>query len=230
MRDFTYPCPNCGSTSNLHPDTCAYYNNNMIENHEVGEKISFRREDIEQAYFSIISALAFQNHTKESIAEAVADVDSELRKDCLNYLVSQHRVFDLTDGELVQTLDSIDSSVVPDDATAYYYLPTHDEWKEAVSYPSFDPIRTIYEEGSYPGCHDNAVFALVAYFQMVGLSWDETVEMIEEWFNETGTWERGGFEEDSPRELIEDKKHVYDNEYGWSEKGKAAKNVIDSRT
>lgn len=230
MRDFTYPCPNCGSTSELHPDTCNYYNEDEIgENDEMGRKIDFSRTEIEQAYVDIITALSFRDFVGGDLVDKLDHIDSKLLSDCLHYLVTQNRVFDLTDTELMSELESIDPETVPDDANVYYHLPTHAEWKTAVSYPSFEPLKTIYEEGSYPGCHDNAVFALVAYFQMVGLTWDETVDMVEEWFDETGTWERGGFEEDTPRELIEDKKHVYDNEYGWSEKGEAAKNVIESR-
>ena len=96
-----------------------------------------------------------------------------------------------------------------------------------VSTPTHDPIKTIYEKGSVPGCHDNSVFALIAWYEMVGLSWDETREHVVEWLHETGTWARGGFEESSPEELVDSKRHVYEQGYGWKEKATAAKSIID---
>jgi len=96
-----------------------------------------------------------------------------------------------------------------------------------VTHPDRDPLRTIYEKGSVHGAHDNSVFALIAYYEMVGLSWEETRENVIEWLRESGTWQRGGFEEDSPEELVDAKQHVYEQGYGWKEKAKAAKAVID---
>lgn len=222
MKQFEYPCPHCGSVSQLHSGSCDFSTHS-------GAK--YTRSEIERAYLAIITELSFSNSGRGELIDSATEQikERELLGDCLDYLVNKNRVFDITDEDIHQNVKSISRDLVPDDNSgAYYYMSTHDEWKEAISYPRFDPINTIYEKGSYPGCHDNAIFALVAYFQMVGLSWDETVEMLKEWFEETGTWERGGFEEDSPMELIEDKKHVYENEYGWSEKGDAAKSVIES--
>jgi hypothetical protein len=102
-----------------------------------------------------------------------------------------------------------------------------EEYREAVSVPTHDPIRTVYERGSVPGCHDNAVFAMIAWYEMVGLSWPETKENVVEWLRESGAWDRGGFEEASPEALVEKKRHVYEAGYGWKEKAAAAKRVID---
>jgi len=107
------------------------------------------------------------------------------------------------------------------------HLLTVEEYKEKVSRPTSDPLKTIYERGSVPGAHDNSVFALVAFYEMVGLSWQETREQVVEWMYESGTWARGGFEESSPEELVDAKKHVYEQGYGWKEKARAAKAVID---
>lgn len=224
MKDFEYPCPHCGSVSQLHGDTCDYITTTGSE---------YTREQIETAYFALITELSFTSSNRNNLIESTTEYIGErkLVGDCLDYLVRTNRVFDITDQEIIRSVDSISKDMIPDEHSgSYYYMPTHEEWKEAISYPQFEPIRTIYENGSYPGCHDNAVFSLVAYFQMVGLSWEETVEIVEEWFEESGTWERGGFEEDSPTEVITNKKHVYENEYGWREKGEAAKSVIDSNT
>ena len=106
-------------------------------------------------------------------------------------------------------------------------LRTAAEYREEVSEPTVEPLRTIYEYGSVPGCHDNAVFAMIAWYEMVGLSWAETKENVVAWLRDTGTWERGGFEEASPEELVEKKRHVYEAGYGWKEKAASAKRVIE---
>ena len=106
-------------------------------------------------------------------------------------------------------------------------LLTAAEFTELVSEPTREPMRTIYERGSVPGCHDNAVFAMIAWYEMVGLSWPETKENVAEWLRASGAWDRGGFEESSPEELVESKRHVYEEGYGWKEKGQAAKRVIE---
>jgi hypothetical protein len=106
-------------------------------------------------------------------------------------------------------------------------LLTAAEFTELVSEPTREPMRTIYERGSVPGCHDNAVFAMIAWYEMVGLSWSETKENVAEWLRASGAWDRGGFEESSPEELVESKRHVYEEGYGWKEKGQAAKRVIE---
>lgn len=95
--------------------------------------------------------------------------------------------------------------------------------------PTVEPIRTVHEHGSVPGCHDNAIFAMVAWYEMVGLSWEETRERVITWLEESGTWARGGFEESSPGELVDGKRHVYDQGYGWREKAEAAKRVIEQQ-
>jgi hypothetical protein len=106
-------------------------------------------------------------------------------------------------------------------------LRTAAEYREEVSEPTAEPLRTVYQHGSVPGCHDNAVFAMIAWYEMVGFSWPETRENVVAWLRDTGTWARGGFEEASPEELVEKKRHVYEAGYGWKEKAQSAKRVID---
>ncbi|MFW6152720.1 MAG: DUF7474 family protein, partial [Halobacteriota archaeon] len=93
--------------------------------------------------------------------------------------------------------------------------------------PTVEPIRTIHRLGSVPGAHDNAIFALIAWYEMVGLSWEETRERVLTWLDESGTWARGGFDESTPEELVDTKRHVYEQGYGWREKAEAAKRVIE---
>ena len=106
-------------------------------------------------------------------------------------------------------------------------LRTATEFREQVSEPTREPMRTLYRRGSVPGCHDNAVFAMIAWYEMVGLSWAETRENVIEWLEDSGAWARGGFEESTPGELVDTKRHVYESGYGWKEKAEAAKRVIE---
>ena len=164
---------------------------------------------IEKAYVDVLSALSVEARPVEALR---ADVDGEwsgLHRAALGLLRSEQRVRETDDGTLE--------------------LLTAAAYKERVSEPTREPLRTIYREGSHPGCHDNAVFAMIAWYEMVGLSWAETKENVADWLRESGAWGRGGFEEASPERLVEKKRHVYEAGYGWSEKAHAAKRVIDRR-
>jgi hypothetical protein len=119
------------------------------------------------------------------------------------------------------------SGRIQPDANDRLELLTAETYRETVSQPTSEPMRTIYRRGSYPGCHDNAVFAMVAWYEMVGLSWAETRENVVDWLHESGTWSRGGFEETSPEQLVDSKRHVYEAGYGWKEKAQSAKRIID---
>jgi hypothetical protein len=162
--------------------------------------------DVEKAYTDIVARLTVEP-TAES--ELYDDVDGEwgpLHRAALDRLKR--------DGRVSETNDVL-------------RLLTPAEFREEVSEPTREPIRTIYRHGSVPGCHDNAVFAMIAWYEMVGLSWSETRENVTEWLHESGAWARGGFEESSPGELVDAKRHVYEAGYGWKEKAEAAKRVID---
>ncbi len=162
--------------------------------------------DVEKAYTDIVSLLSVAPHTEDALREESHGEWNSLRAAALDQLRRSERVSE-SDGEL--------------------HLLTAAEYKELVSEPTRDPMRTIYREGSVPGCHDNAVFAMIAWYEMVGLSWAETKENVVQWLRESGAWDRGGFEEASPEALVEKKRHVYEAGYGWKEKAQAAKRVID---
>ncbi|WP_227353349.1 DUF7474 family protein [Haladaptatus salinisoli] len=162
--------------------------------------------DIEKAYTDIVAALSTDSRTEEELRESAHGRWDALRAAALDRLRHEKRVVE-SDGAL--------------------RLLTADEFRETVSEPTFEPMQTLYEKGSVPGCHDNAVFAMIAWYEMVGLSWPETRENVVEWLHDSGTWARGGFEESTPEELVENKRHVYDAGYGWKEKAEAAKAVID---
>ncbi|MDZ7700979.1 MAG: hypothetical protein U5J98_02310 [Halobacteriales archaeon] len=166
-----------------------------------------RRSDIEKAYTDVLATLAAEARTEAELQRAVHGRWSARHARALDQLTREHRVHEHDDGVLE--------------------LLTPEERKERVSEPTTEPMRTIYREGSVPGCHDNAVFSMVAWYEMVGLTWEETQEKTVEWLRISGAWDRGGFEEATPEEVVENKRHVYDEGYGWKEKAQAAKHVID---
>jgi len=137
---------------------------------------------IEKAYTDCLSVLATSQTpvTESTLQEAVHGEWGELHKAALDTLKAVSRIEQDDDGTL--------------------RLLTAAEYKELVSEPTIEPMRTIYEHGSVPGCHDNAVFAMIAWYEMVDLSWAETKATVCEWLRESGAWDRGGFEESSPEE------------------------------
>jgi hypothetical protein len=164
-----------------------------------------RREEVEGAYVDVLAAVSTRPYRESNLGDDVEDW-SPLHQAVLGRLKGDRRI---------------------EEREGLLHLLTVEEYKEKVSRPTSEPLRTIYERGSVPGAHDNSVFALVAFYEMVGLSWQETREQVVDWMYESGTWARGGFEESSPEELVDAKKHVYEQGYGWKEKAKAAKAVID---
>ena len=162
---------------------------------------------IEKAYIDCLAVLTVEELTEKALRDAVDSEWSDLHTAALATLKSLNRIDQADDGSL--------------------RLLTAAEYAEQVSEPSIEPMATIYEHGSVPGCHDNAVFAMIAWYEMVDLSWPETKENVVTWLRESGAWERGGFEESSPEELVESKRHVYESGYGWKQAGQEAKAVID---
>ena len=162
---------------------------------------------IEKAYIDTLAVLTAEELTEAELRAAVDAEWSDRHTAALATLKSLNRIEQADDGTL--------------------RLLTAAEYAEQVSEPSIEPMATIYEHGSVPGCHDNAVFAMIAWYEMVDLSWPETKENVVTWLRESGAWERGGFEESSPEELVESKRHVYESGYGWKQAGQEAKAVID---
>ncbi len=162
---------------------------------------------VEKAYTDLVAVLSTGERPESDLRSAVHGEWDALCAAALSRLRSDGRVVEDDDGTL--------------------RLLTAAEFREQVSEPTREPMRTIYRRGSVPGCHDNAVFAMIAWYEMVGLSWEETRERVVSWLRESGTWDRGGFEEASPEQLVDAKRHVYEAGYGWREKAEAAKRVID---
>ncbi|MGQ4556392.1 DUF7474 family protein [Halobellus sp. GM3] len=162
--------------------------------------------DVEKAYTDVVARLTAGPTDEPALYDAVDGEWGALHRAALERLKRDGRVTEAND---------------------VLRLLTPAEFREAVSEPTREPMRTIYRRGSVPGCHDNAIFAMIAWYEMVGLSWRETRENVVEWLRESGAWSRGGFEESSPEELVDAKRHVYEAGYGWKEKAEAAKRVIE---
>lgn len=164
------------------------------------------RPAIEQAYIEIVASLADQPAEERGLRTAIGNW-SGLHAAALGRLRREGRVRRSQDGT--------------------FEVTTGADQAERIVEPDIEPIRTIYRHGSVPGCHDNAVFSMIAWYEMVGLSWDETRSRVLEWLDRSGTWARGGFEEATPEQLVENKRHVYEQGYGWREKAESAKRVIE---
>jgi len=206
---FRYPCPGCRTENSLHDPGCEFEGTDWPA--------------IEKAYTDLLAVLTAEPDgiAEPSLRTAIPGDWSPLHAAALGALRRTGRV---TEGQG----DGADGSGGADGADGpRLRLLTAAEYKEFVSEPTREPMRTIYEHGSVPGCHDNAVFAMIAWYEMVGLSWAETKENVVEWLDSSGAWDRGGFEESSPAALVESKRHVYEAGYGWKEKAQAAKRVID---
>jgi hypothetical protein len=154
----------------------------------------------------ILSVLSVLPCRKSSLEDSVDGGWTDLHEDCFKTLWGLNHI-KLND-------------------SSQFALLTPDEQQESVE-PTQEPLRTIYEHGTVPGCHDNGIFALIAWYANQDLSWDETKQKLREWFSRTGTWRRGGFSEPSKDEVLEKKKHVWEEAYGWSSMGQAAKRQIE---
>jgi hypothetical protein len=175
--------------------------------HEPGCEFTGRDTyEIERCYVDVVATLSVEPVDEGTLPSQAPDW-SALHKRALDQLVEDHRVKEDEGGNLV---------VVPPE-----------ERKERLRVPDYEPLATIYHDGSVPGAHDNSIFALVSFYEMVGFTWPETKQLVVEWLHDSGTWARGGFDESSPADLLETKRHVYEEGYGWKEKARAAKSVIE---
>lgn len=176
--------------------------------HEPSCRFADRRwHEIEKAYLDLIAPLSASPRTEPGLREAVHDGWEAINAAALDQLKREHRVRESDEG-LLELLSPA-------------------ERDEIVSEPSHEPMRTVFEHGSVPGCHDHGLFAMIAWHEMVGFSWEETRKRVIQWLNESGAWDRGGFDESSPTEVVDNKRHVYDQGYGWKQAAQEAKAVID---
>jgi hypothetical protein len=171
-----------------------------------------RREEYEKAHIDILSVITQLTCSKDKI-ESEAHGWSELHDAVFTNLVET--------GHITRT-----------DEGLYKIASPKQRRKETIPYS--EPLATIYREGTVSGCHDNGLFALVSFYAFQDLSWEQTKTELKHWYIKTGmwddqaqTWNRDGIDEPDPETIISKKKHVWEEGYGWSEKGNEAKKVID---
>jgi len=125
------------------------------------------RHHIEKAYTDLLGPLSAREYPDEdALREDVPERWSGLHAAVFGRLRSDQRV-------------------VEEDGTVRLLPPA--EYRDRVSRPTFEPLKTIYEKGSVSGAHDHSVFAMLAFYEMVGLSWEEAGEHTIEWLRESGT-------------------------------------------
>lgn len=197
-----YACPKCRSGLGVHDLGCQWDGIDMTT--------------IEKAYTDILAVLTRAPQTKHDLKDNVHGEWSEIHNGVFDRFVRESRLEAI--GEIEQ--NGVERSV--------WKLLSVDEYREQSKNPSHPDLETIYEHGPVDGCKDDAVVAMISYWEMVGLSWDETRESAVEWLTETGAWEYGSWEESSPEEVVEKKRHVYDESYGWKNVASQAAAVIRS--
>ncbi|MFB6157512.1 MAG: hypothetical protein ABEJ34_06705 [Haloferacaceae archaeon] len=219
MPRFDYPCPDCRTANSLHDAECRF------------EGVEWAR--IEDAYFDVVASLATGVRPEDDLlarweAELGDGRDDGVDPDATAAVAPPDRDDGVDPVALRRAaLARLKREGRVSEENGSLRLLPAEEFREEVAEPTHEPMRTLYRHGSVPGCHDNAVFAMIAWYEMVGLSWPETRERVVEWLVESGAWDRGGFEEATPAELVDKKRHVYESGYGWKEKAGAAKRVID---
>lgn len=197
-----YSCPYCRTTNRIHAEDCRF---SGIDIHT-----------IEKAHTDILSILTRAPQTLPDLRENVHGDWGEVHA----------AVFDtkFVDGDRLDKLGEVDQG---ETSRPVYKLKTPDEIKSQQKHPSHPSLETIYENGAVDGCLDNALISLIGYWEMIDINWDETRELALDWLDRTGTWERGSFEESSPEELVESKKHVHEEGYGWKQSAQAAASHIE---
>lgn len=207
---FNYECPGCSSATEYHSEDCQYKD--------------FSRGEIEARYIQILSQLAIGGEIAEEDMNGGNKIThgrksgEDLQKGILFKLQRENHIIKTNSEKAKEIGYSSDSKK--------YVLLTEDQRKEILSTPDFEPMKTLYEYGTVPGCQDNGVFAMISFLNSAGLSWDETKEQVIEWLEETNSWERGSFEEQSIEQLVDKKRHVWANNYGFMDKAEAAVAII----
>lgn len=205
---FLYPCPDCETKNRIHAMNCDYE--------------SLERTHIEQAYVAILSVLLDENARRyredghpgipfDELATTVTRTLDDgawrsLHTACLHTLKGERRVAE-------------------DDEGLFLLEP---EEREMDVIPTFDPMKTVYEHGPVDGCKDYAVFAMVSWCEMLDFTWEQTVNFVAEWLEETGAWENQSWGESSIEQLLRTKRHVFEKGLGWKHRAENAKGVIEN--
>lgn len=199
-----YCCPKCRSNYRFHEADCSWS--------------GIEWEQIEKAYIDILSILTRAPQTRPDLSDAVHGDWSAIHEQVFRRFEREDRI---------ESIGMVEQSGEDRDV---WRLLTPDEYKEQSKTPSHEHLEIINEHGPVDGCKDDAVVAMISYYEMIGLSWEETLTETIDWLERTGAWSRGSWEESSPEQLVRSKKHVYDGGYGWKNAAQQAATVIKSAT
>ena len=209
-------CPDCESGYSFHKIDC--------------DLDGFEMWEIERAYTDIIARLTGReepwgyDELRDDIEQLAEDSKQQvvfestggkdtmdhpgwtpLHTECLHYLKNVGRAAELEDGIVISEPGEHLPGVVP----------------------SNDPMRTVYEYGPIDGCKDYAVYSMVSWCELIDLDWEQTVAFVVHWLQESGRWEDESWSERCPKELVKDKKHVYEKGLGWGDYPSMAKTEME---
>jgi hypothetical protein len=194
MAKFKNPCPFCGRS----------------DFHEAGCDPEYSFEDFEAAYSGIISTLLHYNALGESTT-----LSKPLSKDKLEDEVSQM----LKRGAWISLHDKCLSKLIElgrvQNTGDGYVLIKPEERDEVI--PFFEPLSVVFEYGPIDGCKDYAVYSMISWCSLVDLDWNQTVNFMRFWMDKTGRWETESWQESTVKSLVEDKRHIFEKELGWSD-------------
>ena len=199
-----YQCPSCRTSNAVHEIDCRWHDTDIHQ--------------IEKAHTDIVSVLSMGGpKTRPELQDEIHG----------SWLAIHQAVFERLQRD--GWIESTGTHDHDDEEFDGHRLLTTDEYAEQSIVPNYDDLRLIYEHGAVDGCLDNSITALIAYWEWQGFSWEQTRDAALDWLETTGTWKRGSFDESSPEELVDSKKHVHQNSYGWKTAAQEAATVIRRR-
>jgi hypothetical protein len=204
MSKFKYPCPYCGR-SDFHASECD-------ESHE-----DF--DEYEMAYSGIISVLLGKNSIGEFTTLPKAISKDELKSEVSDMM--ETGAWRSVHEDCLDKLMSVDR-VVYDDG---FILVQPTEYEGVV--PVFEPLSIVYEYGPIDGCKDYSVYSMVSWCTFIDMDWDQTVNFMKTWLEDTGRWESESWKESNLTSLIKSKKHVHSTELAWGDYPEVAQQTME---
>ncbi|EMA47626.1 DUF7474 family protein [Halococcus saccharolyticus] len=199
---YGYKCPQCRTENAAHSPGCKF--------------ASLADGKIEEAHVDIISSLAMSRHSEDELKDEAPN----------NWLAIHDAVLDLYLSEGRITHEMRENEDKPDEEVLRLLTP--DEYRAQLS-PTHENIKVVWENGPVDGVKDVSVTAIVSWHEMKDFSWEETRQRTIDWLRDTGAWGRGSWEESSPAEVVDAKKHVHDRGYGWANAASEAAGSIKNQ-
>lgn len=221
---FEYPCPDCGTTVNVHDRQCKYSHQNY--DHPDDEHLPIRK--IRKAYTDILSTLLAQNAAFDA-ADAPPGISFERLVEKVNEQLTEQPEPEMWKDIHTECLHELKNRrrVAEEEQMGGLYVRTPEARADEII-PTFDPIKTIYECGPVDGAKDYAVYTMISWCELVGLDWEQTCNFMHEWLEETEAWDDLRWGESSIQELLDSKQHIHDKGLGWGDYADIAAREIDA--